>query len=237
VKLGFLTACSDAGTHQIHERHSFRCMESRLARCRHRPMGIARGRTERDHPKVREAEQPGNDFRGQSLGQGRKISVGATVLERQHGDPEIRSAGKELGARYVIEGSLRQAGSRLRIATQLVDASSGVNLWAETHDRPFRLEAIFELQDDVVPRIVSTVADTHGVLPHTMSEVLRNWDPGRLSPYEAVLRSFAHFQRVSAEEHAGARAGLERAVQQAPDYADGWAMLSMMYKERVHARV
>jgi TolB-like protein len=160
----------------------------------------------------------------------RVISLSSTS-RYAHGAIDVRSAGKELGARYVMEGSLRQAGTKLRIATQLVDASSDVNLWAETYERPFRPEAIFELQDDVVPRIVSTVADTHGVLPHTMSEVLRNRNPDQLTPYEAVLRSFAHFQRVNAEEHAAARAGLERAVQQAPDYADGWAMLSMMYKE------
>jgi tetratricopeptide (TPR) repeat protein len=87
------------------------------------------------------------------------------------------------------------------------------------------------LCDDVVPRIVSTIADTHGVLPRSMSEVLRTRDPSSLSPYEAVLRSFAHFQRVSADEHAPARAALERAVQQAPHYPDAWAMLSLIYKE------
>jgi len=144
---------------------------------------------------------------------------------------DVRAAGKELGARYVMEGSLRLVGSRLRIAVQLVDASSGAHLWAETYDRSFSPEAIFELQDDLVPRIVSTVADTHGVLPHAMSEAVRNRDPEQLSPYEAMLRSFAHFQRVNAEEHAAARASLERAVQQAPGNADCWAMLSLLYKE------
>ncbi len=129
---------------------------------------------------------------------------------------DVRTVGRELGARYVMEGSLRQAGSTLRITAQLVDATSGVHLWAETYDRNFRPEQIFAVQDDVVPRVVSTVADTHGVLPHTMSEALRNQDPNLLSPYEAVLRSFAHFQRVNAEEHAAARAALERAVQQTP---------------------
>ena len=49
-----------------------------------------------------------------------------------------------------MEGSLRQAGSTLRIAAQLVDASSGAHLWAETYNRPFRSEEIFELQDDLV---------------------------------------------------------------------------------------
>ena len=67
-----------------------------------------------------------------------------------------------------------------------------------------------------MPQIVSTIADTHGVLPRSMSEGLRNSDPSELSPYEAVLRSFAHFQRVSAEEHAPARAALERAVRKEP---------------------
>lgn len=144
---------------------------------------------------------------------------------------DVRAVGKELGARYVMEGSLRQAGSRLRIAVQLIDAGSGSHLWAESYDRTFREEEIFALQDDIVPRIVSTIADTYGVLPHTMSEALRNRDPEQLTPYEAVLRSFAHFPRLSAEEHAAARTGLERAVQQAPGYADGWAMLSMLIRE------
>jgi TolB-like protein len=144
---------------------------------------------------------------------------------------DIRAVGKELGARYVMRGSIRQAGSALRIAVHLVDAGSGANLWAETYDRTFRAEEIFALQDDVVPRIVSTSADTYGVLPHNMSEALRNKDPEQLTPYEAVLRSFAHFPRLSPVEHAAAKAGLERAVQRAPGYADGWAMLSMLTRE------
>ena len=144
---------------------------------------------------------------------------------------DLRTVGKELGARYVIEGSLRQAGSALRIAVQLVDASSGAHLWAETYNRIFRSEDIFALQDDLVPRIVATVADTQGVLTHSMSEALRNRDPEQLTPYEALLRSFAHFQRVNPEEHFAARAALEGAVQKNAGLADCWAMLSLIYRE------
>jgi eukaryotic-like serine/threonine-protein kinase len=95
-----------------------------------------------------------------------------TKYSSESGD--VRSIGKELGARYVMEGSLRQAGSRLRLTVQLVDTTSGAHLWAETFDRAFASEGIFELQDDLVPRIVSTVAETHGVLPYSMSQTLRN---------------------------------------------------------------
>ncbi len=132
---------------------------------------------------------------------------------------DLHSAAKELGARYVMEGTLRQAGSKLRIVVQLVDAATGAHLWAETYVHPFNPEALFELQDELVPRIVSTVADTRGVLPHTMSEALRNRASDQLTPYEALLRSFAYFQRINAEEHGIVRAALERAVKQAPGFA------------------
>jgi eukaryotic-like serine/threonine-protein kinase len=144
---------------------------------------------------------------------------------------DVRAIGKGLGARYVMEGSLRQAGSRLRIGVQLVDAVSGAHLWAETYERTFSPEAFFELQDDIVPRVVSTVADMQGVLPRNMTEALRNHDPEKFTPYEALLRSFGHHQRLTATEHAAARAALERAVQQPPDRGDCWAMLSWLYRE------
>src|SRR6202007_2686567 len=87
----------------------------------------------------------------------RVISRSSTARYAQQA-VDVRAAAKELGARYVMEGSLRQAGTRLRIAVQLVDASTGADLWAETYDRTFSPEALFELLDDVVPQIVATRA-------------------------------------------------------------------------------
>jgi adenylate cyclase len=141
---------------------------------------------------------------------------------------DVRAAGKALGARYVMEGSLRQAGTKLRIAVQLIDATTGAHLWAENYERSFSPEAVFELQDELVPRIVSTVADSNGVLPRSTSEALRGRAPEQLSPYEAVLRSFGYFERITAEELAAARSGLELAVRTTPGYADAWAMLALL---------
>jgi TolB-like protein len=160
-----------------------------------------------------------------------RVIARSSTLRFAHAAGDVRAIGKELGARYVLEGSLRQAGSILRITVQLVDTDSGSHLWAETYDRAFHVEEIFALQDELVPRIVATVADTRGVLPRTMGEALRGKDPEELTPYEALLRSLAYHHRVSAEEHAAARAGLERALQRAPNNADCWAMLSHLYRE------
>ncbi len=141
---------------------------------------------------------------------------------------DVRTAGKELGARYVMEGNLRQAGAKMRLAVQLVDAASGAHLWAVSYERAFSTDAVFELQDELVPRIVSTVADMNGALPRSLSEAVRGRAPEELTPYEAVLRSFGYFERVNAEELAAARSNLERAVREAPEYADAWAMLALL---------
>jgi TolB-like protein/cytochrome c-type biogenesis protein CcmH/NrfG len=159
----------------------------------------------------------------------RVIARGSTAkYSSESGD--VRAIGKELGARYVMEGSLRQAGNKLRVAVQLADAVSGAHLWAETYERTFTPESVFEIHDDLVPRIVATVADQHGVLTRALSEVLRGKSEDALTPHEAVLRAFSYFTRITPEEHATVRNILEHAVRKTPDHADCWAMLSMVYR-------
>jgi len=150
---------------------------------------------------------------------------------RQYADEsmDVRAVGTELGARYVMDGSIRQAGGRVRLGVQLLDSVTGAHLWAETYDRPFGPDVVFELQDDLAPQIVSTVADMHGVLPRSMSDAVRKKSADQLTPYEALLHSFGYNERFTMEALAEARSCLERAIQQDPDNGDCWAMLSLMY--------
>jgi serine/threonine protein kinase len=160
-----------------------------------------------------------------------RVIAGSSTARYANQAVDVRAVARELGARYVMEGSIRPAGTKVRIAVQLVDASSGAGLWAETYDRTYRADSTLDLLDEVVPCIVCTVADTQGVLAHSMTDALRNRDPETLSPYEAVLRSFGHYQRVNEVEHLAARTALERAVKQPPDRADCWANLAILYRE------
>jgi serine/threonine protein kinase/predicted ATPase len=98
---------------------------------------------------------------------------------------DVRAVGKELRARYVIEGSVRHAGSVARIAVQLVDVSSGGHLWAETYTRPFRADEIFELQDDLVRQIVPALTDADGVLRRGITEAVRSRPADRLAATDA----------------------------------------------------
>lgn len=144
---------------------------------------------------------------------------------------DVRSIGKELGARYVLEGSLRQAGLTLRLSVQLVDTVTGAHLWAESYDRRFDAEQIFALQDELVPRIVATVADQHGVLIHSIAEVMRTKSKDRFTPDEAVISVFGFHERMTPEEHASLRDLLERVVREHPGHGNCWAMLETLYAD------
>ena len=146
---------------------------------------------------------------------------------------DVRGVGEDLGARYVMEGSLRQAGSVLRVAVQLIDAESGAHLWAETYNRPFSPETVFDVQDDLVPRIVSTCSDHFGVLARAISEAVRGKSVAEMTPYEALMRGFGYHFRLAPEAHEEARDALEQAVEQAPENADCRAMLAWVYAHEV----
>src|SRR5213079_1649821 len=101
-------------------------------------------------------------------------SASASRLKGETGDG--RTFGAKLGARYVLEGSIRKGGSGIRVTAQLVDTQTGAQLWAETYNRDLQATSIFAAQDDVAARIVATVADSYGVLVHSMRSAMRRKD-------------------------------------------------------------
>ncbi|MCL4524700.1 MAG: protein kinase [Acidobacteria bacterium] len=144
---------------------------------------------------------------------------------------DLRAVGKELGARFVMEGGLRRSGTTVRVSVQLVDAATGTHLWAESYDRDLSATSSFALQDELTAKIVSTVSDMYGVLPRSLGALAKAKPPESLSPYEAVLRSFSYWQLLTAEDHRESRDALERAAKLSPTYAEVWAALSIMYLE------
>src|SRR6266849_4539174 len=143
---------------------------------------------------------------------------------------DIRTVGRELGARYVIEGSIRKRGRAIRVSAQLMDAVSGTQLWAEAYDREISDAGTFQVQDDLTDHIVTTVADGYGVLVRSMAAPTRDRKVEELSASELVLRHYAFMQQVDPQEHAVLRAGLERALEREPNHATAWACLSNLYQ-------
>src|SRR6266480_1487277 len=114
----------------------------------------------------------------------------AARLKGETGDE--RALGAKLGARYVLEGSIRKGGSGIRMTAQLVDTQTGAQLWAETYNRDLRATSVFAAQDDVAARLVATVADSYGVLVHSMRTAIRQKDDADLTPVEWQFQYFAY---------------------------------------------
>jgi TolB-like protein len=103
--------------------------------------------------------------------------------------PDIRQVGRELGVRYVLEGSVRRAGGRVRVTAQLIDTSTGNHIWAERYDRA--LEDIFAVQEEVTQAIVAAISPEIEATEQSKANRRR---PDNLSAYEIALRAWAHAQ-------------------------------------------
>ncbi len=139
---------------------------------------------------------------------------------------KVQEVGRELGVRYVLEGSVRRAGGRVRITAQLIDAVSGHHLSAERYDRD--LEDVFAVQDEVTRTIVATLA---GKLDDTERRRVRKEGDrtGNLEAYDFVLRGRELFSRSTPEDNLAARGMYEKAVALDPDYARAYSGIAWTY--------
>jgi adenylate cyclase len=147
---------------------------------------------------------------------------------------DVRELGDDLGADYLVEGSIRRAHDRIRVTVQLLDASNGRHLWSDSYDRELTAADLFAIQDEIATQVATTVADVQGVIPRTISKDTRRKRTEDLSSYECVLRLHEYNRVISAEAHRAALDCLERTVKADPYYSDAWAALSEIYAE-MHA--
>jgi TolB-like protein len=136
-------------------------------------------------------------------------------------DVDVIRAGRELGVQYLVEGSVRRLGERMRITAQLVDTASGHHLWAERFDR--NQEELFAIQDQVVRTIVGTLV---GRLRAASVEQVGRKPPRSLAAYECVLREAA-LPLGNLENETEARRLFERAIELDPGYAKAHALLAV----------
>ena len=138
----------------------------------------------------------------------------------------IQDVGEELGAAYVLEGSVRKVDESVRITAQLIDATTGGHLWAERYDR--NLEDIFAVQDEVVEKIVTALALT---LTEDEQEHLAQDTTGNLEAYDYSKRGWWYYHQLTRESNDQARQMFEVATERDPLFADAYAGLGFTYYE------
>jgi TolB-like protein/Flp pilus assembly protein TadD len=127
---------------------------------------------------------------------------------------DVKRVGRELGVRYLLEGSIRKAAARVRISAQMIEAETGTHLWAERYDRP--LDDIFALQDEITLSVVGAIEPS---LREAEIERVKRKRPDSLDAYDLVLRALPHVYLAMPKEAAKALPFLEGALALEADYA------------------
>jgi adenylate cyclase len=133
---------------------------------------------------------------------------------------DVRRVGSELGVRFVVEGSVRKSGNRVRLTAQLIEAATGSHLWAERYDRD--IGDLFDVQDELVRTIVATVA---GRLQDADVRGAARKPTGSLPAYDCLLRGIGHLRGYAADDNRLAREWFERAIALDPQFAVAHAYL------------
>ncbi len=141
---------------------------------------------------------------------------------------DVKQVGRELGVRYVLEGSLRKSGQRVRITGQLIDAATGGHIWADRFDGA--LEDIFDLQDQVTTNVVSAIAPR---LEQAEIERAKRKPTDNLDAYDYYLRGLAAVHLWTREGNEEALSMFRRAIEFDPSFAAAYGMAARCYPQRL----
>ena len=152
-----------------------------------------------------------------------------TARQRAGAGGDARQLGAAMGARYLLDGTIRRAGNALRISVRLVDSDSGAQLWSDAYARDLQGSDLLTLQDDLTDRIVATVADVHGVLMRAMSQEVGALRLDEDDPRALRFRYWAYHRQHAPREHGLLRDLFERLADKQPGVAPFWSALAHLY--------
>ena len=141
----------------------------------------------------------------------------------------MKQVAEELGVRYVVEGSVRKEGGRVRITAQLNDVATGAHLWAERYDR--EIADVFAVQDEITENIVAAIEPK---LYAAESFRAQRKPPDSMDAWDLVMRALSHYWRVTRQDSVVAQALLEKAIAIDPNYGQALGLLATSYMFTAH---
>src|SRR5712675_511222 len=141
----------------------------------------------------------------------------------------MKQVAEELGVGYVVEGSVRKSGDRVRITAQLNDVSTGSHIWAERYDRD--LADVFAVQDEITESIVAAIEPQLYAAENFRA---RRKPPGSLDAWDLVMRALSHYWRVTRQDNVVAQALLEKAIAIDPNYGQALGVLATSHTFCAH---
>jgi adenylate cyclase len=141
---------------------------------------------------------------------------------------DVRKVGKDLNVRYVLEGSIQRADQSVRVAAQLIDATTGRQIWADRYDR--RIDNIFAIRDDITRSIASVLGGAVGELYQAEFARVSATNPNSFTAYEYLMRGLYEYNKYTRESNAAAREFFEQAITIDPNYARAYGNLAWTYE-------
>ena len=141
---------------------------------------------------------------------------------------DARQVGKDLNVNYVIEGSVQRADQNMRVTAQLIDASTGRQIWADRYDR--QVDNIFAIRDDITRSIAGTLGSIAGIVALAEAERVSAKNPNSFTAYDYLMKGWYAYNKFTREDNAAARDLFEQARKIDPDYARAYAGLAWTYE-------
>lgn len=152
-------------------------------------------------------------------------------LSSASGDPQ--SFAEELGAEFVLEGSVLELGETLRLTARLVDLESGRYIWVRSYAVDATPTEIYSAQDGIIQDVVGNLAGKYGILAQDAMKTARRKAPKHLDAYDCVLRYYDYQISIALDQHSEIQSCVQRATQIDPDYSEAWAVLSNLYMQEI----
>ena len=130
---------------------------------------------------------------------------------------DMRNVGRDLGVRYVLEGSIQPLGDQIRVTAQLIDTRAGGHIWSERYDRP--VDDLFAVQNDVTQRIAATIAGSEGAVAEAERTLLRRKPPANLTAFDTYLLAMEAKHKVTRESLIEAEGLFRKAIELDPQLA------------------
>jgi TolB-like protein/class 3 adenylate cyclase/Tfp pilus assembly protein PilF len=144
---------------------------------------------------------------------------------------DVRQVGKELGVQYVLEGSVRKGGDKIRVTAQLIETATGKHIWANRYDG--KLEDIFDLQDQITETIVATLEPE---FHRAEAERVAQKRPESMEAYDYLLRGVAYMNKLTPEDTRTALQYFRKAIEKDPNYGRAYAYACWCYRREVESR-
>ena len=160
-----------------------------------------------------------------------KVIASQSTMRFKGSNVDPKEAGKDLGVRFLLTGSVRKDSKKIKVTVRLIDTSTAVRIWGKDFKHDLTAADLIAMQENIARQAAGVIGDQYGLISRRLSKESRKKVPAELRVYDAVLRFYQYEAELTPEAFEKALAALEQAVETDPEYGLAWAMLGHLHAD------